>query len=1069
MAEHIEVDALRRSLGATVGSADGSSMASPSVTGSDAPPSMSESSLAPRLTGGSPGPRFEFGAMLGVGATGQVYAVFDRDLQRTIAVKMLRHGAEPGDQDLLGLLEEARVTASLQHPNVLPVHDLGVDDAGRPCFSMSRIDGVTLGDVLSRSTTEARDAKIATPNAIVTIFIAICHALGYAHNRGLVHQDIKPDNILLGDFGEVLVLDWGSAARVGADGRTMSRLYGTPLYMSPEQARSEYSDARSDIYAIGAALFHALTLRQPTWSDDSDSFWDKKRRGVIDALEPAERALCPPELLSIAATALAPDPGKRYATVTDLARDLERYQAGLAVSVHREPLARMLLRWYRANRRIFWTAAAACVTVACMTAMMAVEKAKERTSWILVGREDFSGDIHAEWTGAYKEWTWPASRPISIDDAAFTREPGAMLMHSREGFVDLIHQRPVLGDLRVEWDYTSLFDGTNLNCFIEGKDRESGYTFHTGGFGLRDSVTLTKGTVVLQRRSMAPLSARSPHHFRMEKEGNRLLLVIDGVEVIDYSDLDPTDVPDDGLFGFDSTHALGNRVAAVGIWHKPLARRVSPIAFGRKLLEMQRYPQAYEQFLDILEAYPGSALEPEALYGMAVCRVREGKGDEAKALLDRFAASHAHHELMPYCLRERLSLASAADDARERQAALDGLAAFPGHPVLTSVANRLVDDEFARAIHPAGMRVDSGVKFPADAPERIAHAMTRLRGWLPAIGASYTETRFSRDAAKVLAWLGRSELVPEYFPEDSVICADALLATGRYEDVLATYPAMTFQAAHALLALGRLPELADSGNFHTLFRWEALLVMGKQDRALELFPRDAELRFELRRFDEALALAPGNKTLQCRVLIAQERFEEALPLAEPTWLKQSILEHLGRYDEAMAGSHDYDLVSYECAAFMILEDPSMRERGRELLSRLCRGQGDMDNYMVVFTRCFLPALTANRAGEQVDPRVAFTEVLEHGHLWGGQRAWYLAALVAGRIGEEEFLRQPYQIQVRARLHLARGLKAELARDWLAADAEYRECSLAEEPFGLGLTRAEHQYVSARRLEFAAGK
>ncbi len=129
--------------------------------------------------------------------------------------------------------------------------------------------GPSLGAAIESSSPGPRAAAIADFNAIVSIAIAVCNATAYAHHRGIIHQDIKPDNILLGGFGEVLLLDWGSAALVPeASGRVTSKLYGTPLYMSPEQARGEYADRRSDIFCIGAALFHALLLRLPTWSDE---------------------------------------------------------------------------------------------------------------------------------------------------------------------------------------------------------------------------------------------------------------------------------------------------------------------------------------------------------------------------------------------------------------------------------------------------------------------------------------------------------------------------------------------------------------------------------------------------------------------------------------------------------------------------------------------------------------------------------------------------------------------------------------------------------------------------------
>ena len=183
-----------------------------------------------------------------------------------------------GDGEAIShLIREARITASLAHPNVLPVYDLDLDGTGRAYFSMKKIEGRSLGDILLQSTMAQRDALIATSNQVVTIFIGITQALAYAHQRNIVHQDIKPENIMLGDFGEVLVVDWGSAERL--EPGVVPRLYGTPLYMSPEQSRREAVDERSDVYCVGSTLLHVLLLRLPMWSENVDFFG---KRNVLE-------------------------------------------------------------------------------------------------------------------------------------------------------------------------------------------------------------------------------------------------------------------------------------------------------------------------------------------------------------------------------------------------------------------------------------------------------------------------------------------------------------------------------------------------------------------------------------------------------------------------------------------------------------------------------------------------------------------------------------------------------------------------------------------------------------------
>ncbi|MBA2481857.1 MAG: serine/threonine protein kinase [Planctomycetes bacterium] len=218
----------------------------PSTVSSDPlpglPPELPGEALRHRLVRfgfpgiGPEGRRFAVEHLLGAGATGRVYAVLDRNLDRSIAAKMLN--AQPRNADAESIshfIDEARITASLQHPNVLPVYELDVDERGSVFFTTRRIEGRSLGEELNLSTPANRSARIATFNDIVSLFIAVGHALAYAHHRGIIHQDIKPDNIMLGEFGEVLLVDWGSAARL--DGSPV-RLYGTPLYMRVHESRT---------------------------------------------------------------------------------------------------------------------------------------------------------------------------------------------------------------------------------------------------------------------------------------------------------------------------------------------------------------------------------------------------------------------------------------------------------------------------------------------------------------------------------------------------------------------------------------------------------------------------------------------------------------------------------------------------------------------------------------------------------------------------------------------------------------------------------------------------------------
>ncbi len=338
-----------------------------------------------------PAERFQLQALLGRGATGEVYGLHDGNLERTIAIKVLLPELAQDQDALAHLIEEARVTASLAHPNVLPVYDLDIDGQGRGYFSMKRIEGRSLGSAIAVSTPAARNPAITGSNAIASIFIGVAQALSYAHGRHIVHQDIKPDNIMLGDFGEVIVVDWGSAVRL--EPGISAELYGTPLYMSPEQARNDSVDYRSDVYCIGASMLHALLLRPPTWSASVDEFWARKRQGILDPVTSQERASVPPALLAIALKALAAQPQDRYQDAQALLRDLLAYQGGLAVSALQESLLVRLRRWHRRYGLRLWLVVLSTVLLACLLSVLYGERVAEIARW---GRASGGRGLHRE-------------------------------------------------------------------------------------------------------------------------------------------------------------------------------------------------------------------------------------------------------------------------------------------------------------------------------------------------------------------------------------------------------------------------------------------------------------------------------------------------------------------------------------------------------------------------------------------------------------------------------------------------------------------------------------------------
>jgi len=256
------------------------------------------------------GTRYELVSVLGRGGMGVVYLARDTALDREVALKIFDR--PPGDAN------EARLIARLEHPGIVPVHDFGELPDGRLFYAMKLVRG----DRLDRWMSGGRDL-----GERLGVFLRVCETVAFAHAHGVIHRDLKPENVMVGEFGEVLVLDWGIAAELSIADRgwrnadcglpSSDSIVGTPDYMAPEQARGDAAvDRRADVFALGAVL-----------------------AGIAAGSAP---------VLAIAQKAQSHDPAARYQSVPDLAADLNRYLAGRAVHAHRE---RLLDRLARVGRR----------------------------------------------------------------------------------------------------------------------------------------------------------------------------------------------------------------------------------------------------------------------------------------------------------------------------------------------------------------------------------------------------------------------------------------------------------------------------------------------------------------------------------------------------------------------------------------------------------------------------------------------------------------------------------------------------------------------------------------------
>jgi serine/threonine-protein kinase len=327
--------------------------------------------------------RYTISRLHACGGIGQVWLAHDTDLDRVVALKDLRPERSGDPSAWARFLEEAKITGQLEHPGIVPVYELARPAGGRrPYYTMRFVKGRTLTRA-SQGYHARRENGEAGPldlRELLGAFVGVCNAIAYAHSRGVIHRDLKGANVVLGEFGEVIVLDWGLAKVLDREGpaaaappvkldcpgdrgeTVQGQVLGTPGYMAPEQAegRLDRIGYRTDVYGLGAILYEILTGRAPF--TDTDSRDVLARVSTEPPVPPRDQiATTPRALQAVCLKALAKDPADRYASAGELALEVRRFLADEPVTAFREPAATRLARWGRRHKPLVTGAAALLV------------------------------------------------------------------------------------------------------------------------------------------------------------------------------------------------------------------------------------------------------------------------------------------------------------------------------------------------------------------------------------------------------------------------------------------------------------------------------------------------------------------------------------------------------------------------------------------------------------------------------------------------------------------------------------------------------------------------------------
>jgi WD40 repeat protein len=389
------------------------------------------------------------------GGLGRVLLARDPCLDRPVALKEVLR-AEPAT--IARFVREARITARLQHPNIVPVYEAGRWPSGEPFYAMRLISGRSLGAVVKGMTT------LEERLSLVPSLVAVASAVAYAHSLRIIHRDLKPENVLVGAFGETVVIDWGlakdlaagddEAVAFGADAPSgagtltvAGARVGTPAYMAPEQARGEPVDARADVFALGALMYHVLGGEAPFRGRSAEDVLALAATAAPADLEAVQPGV-PRDLATIVRKAMAPRPADRYPTAGELADDLRRFQTGQLVSARRYSRRELLGRWLGRHRVAIGVAAASLLALAAVTTLSLGrvfrerDRAEARTGELILAQARLSLDrdptASAAWLKSYPVTApgWSTAR-ILADDARYAGVARHVFAAPGDGVVEL--------------------------------------------------------------------------------------------------------------------------------------------------------------------------------------------------------------------------------------------------------------------------------------------------------------------------------------------------------------------------------------------------------------------------------------------------------------------------------------------------------------------------------------------------------------------------------------------------------------------------------------------------------
>ncbi len=911
--------------------------------------------------------RFDIKELIGSGGSGAVYELQDNNLRRSVAIKFLSTDNETKVKTVKRFMHEALITSYLEHPNIPPVYNLDIQVDNKIYYIMKKINGKPLSRYIKQGEVENADdvAKV------LSVFLKVCDAVAYAHSRNVIHRDIKPDNVMVGDYGEVYLVDWGIALDVSDDKNISGSMSGTPMYMSPEQARKEQATKSSDIYCLGTTFYHVLSGQFPYSSKNVEMFWEHKRKGILNL---GESKTIPKPLLAICKKCMAAKPQDRYPDIQSLISELRIYQSGGMVDTYQYSL-REYFRYHlkKSSKHFVWVAV---LLIFIAAAVYGVYKNQQRqiAGW---GDPIFETSFNDD-----KNWKddWLFRKDRSD---AFAIEDGRLIAKKGPEFTWL-YKHKIKGSVAIEFEGESLPDSKPGDLSIihvpdlkefnqEGKSQAPTNAYYLQLGALSNTCTMIDGPVGRLNYSEFTIENGQKYKIRAEIDGKRLRLYVDDVLLNSHDLITPIDSGYIGLYAYFDNKAFDN----IKIYNKELPEITDITKTIDILFQHEQFETAAEHYERISRVHAGTDTANYSLYKLGLCNYHLGKHAEAVELWDSIDDPYYdvyiyHYRWMylirhdkPYQIIKEMEQAIAKKSSRERI-------------------------------------ILQWVIFLKKAND---HGYLDMIDKLLAMRSKYFPDNdiFVKNIYDSLVILGRADKAIEWFPKHESYVLRAMSECGRYKEIMERVPEESGHYANALRATGQYEALLkwlDEYGKKPEDKFGTLLNLGRIEEAKKLFGKESDL------YDNIILFGENNF----------KAIEDMSEEGDLLWtLVQLYLENEEGFLIAQENHREFT-PDYRFDARMSLALKRYIQGDKSSLADMREYIDNTPGYMLRarqpnFEYFFLYPILEHFNGNEDVFKKAMRELQENRKWYQGLRPWYCSKLATGSIDKDYFMKQPTQTTI----------------------------------------------------------